>query len=616
MSNLDKDYLHNLFIDEASAIRVKHRKVETAYQDGYENGYADGVYQGGVEFFDEALNAKIGDLSAVDENLSIENGNTVVDAIQAQGIKDQAYTDNAIEKATILFNTEDAINILNYGGGEIDLAFTQHGNYRLLCILTEPVPDNYLLRWNDTQYSVAIVFRDSEKNTLKDTGWKLPSPIDVTKQYSGEYSDILLYIAKGKPNVDGNIEISLGVDLPLASVNLSNETKNDLKKVIKDVEELTEEFGSFSAEVDDRISDLKTVKLPTAKIGANRCGITLIAHGGFTYLYPENTIISLAGAKKYGFKISECDLRITSDEHFVLMHDATVDRTTNGSGDVSAMTLEQIKALNIDFWDNSMTGEEWAGLTVPTLDEYLAECVHLDIVPMLEARDFTESQLDSLLSIIRKYNLEDVAIVESFYPETCTYLRSKSSICLAPLISFTRDNVDYCAELGNAYINIDATTNNPSEELMRYAFDRGVGVIAWTVNLPDRARDLERLGVQYIITDRLIYTNDLSNAYVAEFRSVTDNMDGTTDNWGFILYEKDFDAVYYKDLFKVYAEIFYTEDKPTMQIGAIPIVLEDKPNEWQIVDFVGQALNNVQINMKDKAGVAYVRNTRIMVLKV
>jgi glycerophosphoryl diester phosphodiesterase len=93
------------------------------------------------------------------------------------------------------------------------------------------------------------------------------------------------------------------------------------------------------------------------------------AHRGFMDLYPENTMLSFQKAYETGCFGIETDVRTTIDGKFVLIHDATVDRTTNGTGNVSDLTLAEIKALDAG------SGEE-----IPTLIELLDEYRYKEIV--------------------------------------------------------------------------------------------------------------------------------------------------------------------------------------------------------------------------------------------
>ena len=78
--------------------------------------------------------------------------------------------------------------------------------------------------------------------------------------------------------------------------------------------------------------------------------VRVVAHRGFSGIYPENTEIAFRRALELGVDTIEFDLRLTYDNHLVAIHDPTVDRTSDGSGAVSELTLEEIKALDAGSW--------------------------------------------------------------------------------------------------------------------------------------------------------------------------------------------------------------------------------------------------------------------------
>jgi glycerophosphoryl diester phosphodiesterase len=90
----------------------------------------------------------------------------------------------------------------------------------------------------------------------------------------------------------------------------------------------------------------------------------IIAHRGLDEIYPENTLISFKAALEKGMAI-EIDVRGTKDEELIVLHDDTVDRTTDGEGRVAQMTLAEVKALDAGSW----WGEEFSGEQIPTLEE-------------------------------------------------------------------------------------------------------------------------------------------------------------------------------------------------------------------------------------------------------
>ncbi|NOZ41006.1 MAG: hypothetical protein GXP24_12395 [Planctomycetes bacterium] len=100
--------------------------------------------------------------------------------------------------------------------------------------------------------------------------------------------------------------------------------------------------------------------------------VEIIAHRGNSSAAPENTFASINSAFDVGADHVEADIRLTSDGYAVLMHDATVDRTTNGSGTVASMTLADLQLLDAGSWFSS----EFAGESVLTLAEALVAVNH------------------------------------------------------------------------------------------------------------------------------------------------------------------------------------------------------------------------------------------------
>lgn len=100
---------------------------------------------------------------------------------------------------------------------------------------------------------------------------------------------------------------------------------------------------------------------------AERDHVIVQAHRGYSEIYPENTLLAIERAFDAGADRVETDLAITGDGHVVLMHDRTVDRTTDGSGRVSSLTLDELRQLDAGSWkDDRFTGER-----IPTLREAL-----------------------------------------------------------------------------------------------------------------------------------------------------------------------------------------------------------------------------------------------------
>ncbi len=106
--------------------------------------------------------------------------------------------------------------------------------------------------------------------------------------------------------------------------------------------------------------------------------VVLTAHRGFSGKYPENTLPAFEAALDAGVEILEMDLHPTSDGVPVVIHDLTVDRTTDGTGEVTSLSLAQIKELNASWWEGPQVDGGYrleapasADSTIPTFAEYL-----------------------------------------------------------------------------------------------------------------------------------------------------------------------------------------------------------------------------------------------------
>ena len=95
--------------------------------------------------------------------------------------------------------------------------------------------------------------------------------------------------------------------------------------------------------------------------------VTNVAHRGASGNYPENTLLAFQKALEIGVDEIELDLYLTKDDHLIIMHDATVDRTTDGTGTIGDLTLSQIKSLDA----GRVFGERFRGERVPTWEEAL-----------------------------------------------------------------------------------------------------------------------------------------------------------------------------------------------------------------------------------------------------
>ncbi len=148
---------------------------------------------------------------------------------------------------------------------------------------------------------------------------------------------------------------------------VSTVTKIDLAGVPGYIIEGSVDGEPYRAEVDSRAA--RTIRVEAGgKPVYEWPGITVVGHRGTVKHAPENTVAAIEKAIELGADLVEIDIRESSDGHLVVIHDASVDRTTDGTGLVSQMTLAELKALDAGSW----FAPEFAGERIPTLDEALA----------------------------------------------------------------------------------------------------------------------------------------------------------------------------------------------------------------------------------------------------
>ena len=146
----------------------------------------------------------------------------------------------------------------------------------------------------------------------------------------------------------------------------------------------------------------------------------VIAHRGASGTHPENTLPAFLRAIELGSDIIELDLRMTKDAHVVVFHDASVERVTNGQGQVENLTLAQIKALDAGFSFTLDGGKTFPfrgqGITVPTLEEVLSALP--EQLLMLELKVGSNRMIRQVIATLRRLKAIERVSVELFSIKT------------------------------------------------------------------------------------------------------------------------------------------------------------------------------------------------------
>ena len=197
-----------------------------------------------------------------------------------------------------------------------------------------------------------------------------------------------------------------------------------------------------------------------------------INHRGANLEAPENTLPAFKLSKKNGFMYVETDVAFTSDNVAVLLHDETIDRTSNGTGNISQLTYDYVRSLDFGSWFSS----EYAGTKIPSLDEFLTLCRNLSLHPYLELKSsghYTQEQIDEYLTIKPK----EVEIIEEDVNEVeenmAQVLGDKGRIEQV-LVNVVSNSVKYTPDGGE----INITASEADDSIVFVVKDNGMGIPA------------------------------------------------------------------------------------------------------------------------------------------
>ncbi len=232
-------------------------------------------------------------------------------------------------------------------------------------------------------------------------------------------------------------------------------------------------------------------------------------------LWPENTVEAYKSAvAKWPDILLEGDAHLTSDGYVVVLHDDTVDDTTDGSGPVTSMTLAQVKALDAGYRFTPDHGKTFPfrgkGITIPLLSEALAAVPSSRFLIELKPH---AGVADATVKVLQEYQALDRVVLASFDPGLIRRARALEPKVLACYDAI--DGLDMLAKLrGNQWdayrpvADMLAADTRLLEKLhitpgeLRAIHDKGIAVLIHTVNDPDAMRRYLAIGVDSLLTDR------------------------------------------------------------------------------------------------------------------
>ncbi|XID93505.1 glycerophosphodiester phosphodiesterase [Paenibacillaceae bacterium WGS1546] len=224
----------------------------------------------------------------------------------------------------------------------------------------------------------------------------------------------------------------------------------------------------------------------------------IIGHRGARGHAPENTMASFWLAHEYGAHAIELDTTLSGDGELVVIHDDTIDRTTDGKGAVGEMTVNELKQFDAGRWYHP----RFEGERIPTLEEVLAQLPENFIIN-IEIKGSSGKLEERLAKLLVQYNRVETVFISSFRHKSLFYLKQ-----LLPEIKvglgYTADVVDHIAFARNFKLSLYSL--HPHHALIGLheiaeAVAQQIEVYPYTVNSPEKMKTLIEAGASGIITD-------------------------------------------------------------------------------------------------------------------
>lgn len=245
----------------------------------------------------------------------------------------------------------------------------------------------------------------------------------------------------------------------------------------------------------------------------------IIAHGGAKKLFPENTPFAFAQVQQYDLDALEMDVCITRDDILVTHHDLTIDRMSNGSGELISYTYEELLAFNFGHGFKDLDGNfpyrDSTIISLGTLEHVMETYGNMFLNIELKNRgENGKRAAEKLVELVEKYDLYDKVLIASFSDEVLAHLVeiSDGKIPISTSEEETKDLVftgltaaDYLYRPTAVAAQIptrNSGINLASQRVINACHRRKMAVHYWTINDKEEMKQLIELGADGLITDR------------------------------------------------------------------------------------------------------------------
>lgn len=227
----------------------------------------------------------------------------------------------------------------------------------------------------------------------------------------------------------------------------------------------------------------------------------IIAHRGDSAHAPENTLAAFRTAAEHGADAIEFDVKLSADGQVIVIHDQTVDRTTNGHGDVRALKLAALRELDA----GAYFGQCFTGERIPTLEE-LFETVSQQLHLNIELTNYAtpgDDLVSKVAELVTKHGMQRRVLFSSFFPRNLRRARALLPEVPGGLLAWAGWLGFPARRFGwkKGYLALHPHLSSVSAELVNRLHSAGKRIHVWTVNTDADMKHLVGLGVDGIFTD-------------------------------------------------------------------------------------------------------------------
>ncbi len=231
-------------------------------------------------------------------------------------------------------------------------------------------------------------------------------------------------------------------------------------------------------------------------------GVNLIAHRGFSAIAPENSAAAfICAGEQREFYAAECDIQLTADGYWVVNHNDTIDKMTDGEGRIDEMLLYDIQEYTID---DGHYVKDYPNQHLITLDDYLEICAEFEMKPQIEIKEGNYTHLEDVLESLENFNLSDSAIIISFDGVVLEKIRNLDNTLELWLLTskITNEAIKLCET--NGYTLAFNHKNCEKEQLLK-AQQKNIPLATWTVDTVKAYKEMYELGIRNFTTNCLTY---------------------------------------------------------------------------------------------------------------